>query len=160
MLSLLLAACGEQNPALTDKNYDVPAYTGTNEIPDLSSNTDLQDKLWKDSKANFNTQTLKVYSTAAALSDTKSWFLNEMIKKGWVDKSFEVLSNNSLSSNGWVQAFVKDDRIVTVIMIGVGARKDGVLKDFTAQLPTDGNILLVMQAIYKQGGGTAPTPAK
>ncbi|NWJ45521.1 MAG: hypothetical protein HXX08_06560 [Chloroflexi bacterium] len=150
VLSLTLAACGEQSAAVTDKNYTVPTYQGTTSLDDLASDTTFTAALLKDNNnASFPNPKMKVYATNSALSDTQNWYRNEMTKLGWSDRTQEILKATTLGSNGWVLGFVKDQQVVSVIMIGTGARNDGILKGYTSILPADKNILVVLEAGYK-----------
>jgi hypothetical protein len=165
LLVSVLAACGETNPALTDKNYAVPVYEGTKKLDLLSQNPNFTATVLNPSSANFVEPVINVYSTSSALSDTKNWYQNEFTSKGWIRRTGEVLKADALSSNGWVESFSKDQRVVSIIMVGVSGRDTGLLKDYREFLiGEDGkNILVVMEATYKQGAGAAsatPTPAK
>ena len=149
-LSLTLAACGEQSPALTDKNYTVPTYQGTTPIDNLAGDTTFTAALLKyNNNASFPNPTVKVYATSSTLSDTQNWYRNEMTKLGWSDRTQEILKATTLGSNGWVLGFVKDQQVLSVIMIGTGARNEGILKDYADVLPEGQNILVVLGAGYK-----------
>ncbi|MEI7555042.1 hypothetical protein [Candidatus Chlorohelix sp.] len=146
LLSLILAACGEQSASVSNKDYKVPEYTGTTPI---SLDTAFTAELLKDNNnASFPNPKVSAYSTNSALSDTQNWYRNEMTKLGWSDRTQEILKATTLGSNGWVLGFVKDQQVLSVIMIGTGGRNEGILKSYAGSLPA-GNILVVLEAGYK-----------
>jgi|GEM_PF-1869950 len=160
MLGLVLAltACGEENTAATNTDFTLPLYQGATEYANLNSDATFRQALFATKRANFTGEEYKVYTTGSALADTKNWYISEMVKKGWQDRSREILGDTALDTSGWVLGFVKQDHVVGVIMVsGPSANKADILSKFQGSLPSDGkNILIITQSVYK----AVPTPSK
>jgi hypothetical protein len=171
-LPLLLAACGNENTAATNNDFELPTNSNATVYSQLTDNSQFQQDLFKDVKSTFSSRSVAVYTTGMSMNDTQNWYKSEMIKKGWVEKSTELLSTDALGNNGWVLTFIKHDstqnvdHVVGVVMLAPDAFKttNSILQNYQGSLPTNNqNLLVVTQATYKAGTGSAnptPTPTK
>ncbi len=160
-LVLVLTACGEENTTATNSDFSLPVYQGAATYDTLNGDATFKQALFASKRANFSSENYTVYTTGSALADTKNWYESEMLKKGWQNRSGEILGSTALDTSGWVLGFVKQDHVVGVIMVGPGGKDKGILKDFQGSLPSDGkNILIITQSVYKAGASATPTPSK
>lgn len=106
LLAGLLVACGSSEA--TNNNFDVPALTGLEDVPSASTNSELQNKLLNPKSTTITQQELKVYSVAnRALADLQKSYQEEMLRRGWIEVSPNVVGREELGNQGLVMAFEK-----------------------------------------------------
>lgn len=162
LLATLLTACGDG--AGTNNNFEVPALTGLEEAPLASTSSDLQSKLLNQKSTIITNQELKIYSVAnRTLADLQKSYEEEMIRRGWINVSANVVGNAELGSQGLVLAFEKYENgdqskkhVAGLIMLGPDVKSAiaNNIRQTGAIDPTKTVVVLVRGA----SGIATPTP--
>lgn len=152
ILSTFLAACGtEQLPNAKDGNYILPVYNGAEAQSIIAENVNFKSVMLKPSDSSFVEQSVQVYalSNTVQVTTVKDFYGAEMRRLGWTNHSNNLIDVNSLKDNGWVQGFIKENRVSGIYMITPAASANGILKDLPSGIvPRDKNILIMTSAVH------------